>query len=102
MVQQTLVLMSQHIRLVRDRDWWVVEVDDHELFDFIDDFLTEETEAECVGISFDDPKLGTWNRAYFPGTDESHSILTDALARLDPAEIERIYRVNNPLRSGAT
>jgi hypothetical protein len=71
----------------------LVEVDDHELFDFIDDFLTEECGFDDATVVF--PTAGSVVHTIRLPPRYSMSDVTIALTKLDIGEAKRIYALNN-------
>ena len=86
--------MPSHIRVAPEDGRTIVQVDDEELFDFVDDFLTEE-----CGLDYDFVSTSTdgTRTIHFPD-ETSRDAVTAALERLDPREVERIFRINNPVK----
>jgi len=78
-----------------ERESTVIDIDDHELFDFVEDYLTEECDLEYATMQKIENQSKTVYRMKFP-TGISFSALQTALKRLDPAKIEEIYKINNP------
>lgn len=75
-------------------EWCIVVVEDSELFDFVDDFLTEECDLECEFLKFEDRHGGQIGTMYFP-LDLTLAAIEQSLLKLSPEEIERIYKLNN-------
>lgn len=68
----------------------VVEVADTELYDFVEDYLSEECDMEPCRGTHSDNGIPCVHRMTFPETVTIHA-LREALLKLDPDEIERIY-----------
>jgi hypothetical protein len=82
-----------HIRIENREGSVAVVIDDYELFDYVDDFLTERgleydhlSESEIAGR-----RIFTM---HFPATVLTEQIST-VLTQLPPDEIQRIWRLNN-------
>lgn len=73
----------------------VVEVWDYELWDMLDDHFNESCSLEIEEI-FHAKQAGEPNGFVFP-TAVSLAEVIAALNRLAPAEVERVFRVNNPV-----
>ncbi|MGK5027486.1 hypothetical protein [Janthinobacterium sp. RB2R34] len=72
----------------------VIVVEDYELFDFIEDFLGEECDlAYEYRISKERPG-GEIITMFFP-LGVAPEIIEASLANLSPAEVERVYKLNN-------
>ena len=81
-----------HIRTREEDGRVVLQVDDTELSDFVEDFLTEQ-----CGLDYQIVESAGRNRhaIIFPlGT--SIETVNSALSQLDRNDIERIFRINNP------
>lgn len=86
-----------HIRLGEEDGRVVVQVEDDELFDFVDDYLTETCDLAFESVRLSDSVEPT-NTMLFPiGT--VRDTVEVALRKLDPLEVERIFRINNPVGS---
>src|SRR4051794_21630506 len=83
-----------HIRCGEEGGRVIVQIDDDELFDFVDDYLTEHSDLECETVRFSD-SVETTNTMLFRVGTLRHKVEA-ALRKLDPLEVERIYRINNP------
>lgn len=72
----------------------VVSVEDYELFDFIDDYITEECDLDWQGKTVRKNAQGKVHTMHF---DAKHSLteVEGALLKLDPEEVEKIYAINN-------
>jgi len=84
-----------HIEIGHDQYGAVaVSVEDYELFDFIDDYVTEECELDWESKSIGENEQGEIHTMYF---NQKHTIeeVEAALLKLDQKEIERIYALNN-------
>lgn len=108
--------IQPHIKITETTDGIVLEVEDYELFDFIDDYLVEQgiwsyflypnypennlQEVEVYKVCF--PKKETvldfykdnlqHADFYFPTKEK----IIEALSKLSPEEIEEIFCLNNP------
>jgi len=84
-----------HISIGHDENGAVaVSVEDYELFDFIDDYVTEECDLDWMDKSQKENQQGEVHIMYF---DKKHDLIEveKALIKLDPLEIEKIYAINN-------
>lgn len=72
----------------------VLVVGDYELFDFISDYLGDECDLLHEFQSSEARPGGEVITMYFPLSVAS-AVVEQCLAKLSPAEIERIYRINN-------
>lgn len=70
-------------------------IDDYELFDFIDDYLTDECAIEYESSISIKRVGGEIITMFFPKSVSAHE-LESALLRLSVDEIEKVYRLNNP------
>lgn len=85
------MISSKHIDLRTTPKGAVVLVDDYELFDYIDDFLTDlGFISEFSGEEISDGR--PWYFMYLEG-DAAH--ISRALDGLSAAEVNRIWAVNN-------
>ena len=81
--------------VVNDLGHVVVEVDDYELFDFIEDYLTEECNLLSEWVS--SGEKGTPHAKWAMGFLAECAVeLNEVLGRLDARELERIFLLNNP------
>ena len=79
------------------RAW--IEVEDTELFDFVEDFLIEDHGLEYLGVrTHDEPGRATCHTMVFDG--DLLPKLRTALALIDPQRIHEIYLINNPDPAG--
>jgi hypothetical protein len=86
------VMELRYLRLKEEGGRLVLRVNDAELLDFIDDFLTEECDLlhdHMHGAGGDPDGL------LFPEGTQADLIVA-AIRQLNPAELERIFRINNP------
>ncbi|GAA4342494.1 hypothetical protein [Kangiella taiwanensis] len=84
-----------HIEIGHDQYGAVaVSVEDYELFDFIDDYITEECDLDWNSLSISENEQGEIHTMHL---DQKHTIeeVEVALLKLDQKEIERIYALNN-------
>lgn len=72
----------------------VVVVEDYELCDFVEDFLGDEFDVFYEHRTSKARPGGEIITMYFPLGVTSH-VIEAGLSRLSPAEIERIYQLNN-------
>jgi len=86
-------LQRDHLVIVESEDCLTLRIDDWELFDFIDDHLTDHdlehdyhTEERVGGVS--------WYVMHFH-SDIDATRLREVLELIDSEEIERIWRINN-------
>lgn len=83
-----------HVQLGEEGGRIVVQVADYELFDFVGDHLTETCEIAYESVRFAN-SIEPMNTMIFPfGTDRAK--VDVALNKLDPLELERVFRINNP------
>ena len=84
-----------HIEIGLDQHGAVaVSVEGYELFDFIDDYVTEECDLDWQGKTVKAVGSGEVHTIYF-NPKHSFDDVEQALLKLDPAEIDRIYALNN-------
>lgn len=84
-----------HISIAHDVDGMVaVSVEDYELFDYIDDYITEECGFDWLDKSQCENEQGEVHTMYF---DKKHAFeeVEAVLLKLNPLEIRRIYALNN-------
>ena len=85
-----------HISINRDSDERVtVEVEDTELYDFVEDHLIEVCDLEPLGVTSSDRGPLCVHTMSFP-TDIPIQTIQEALQKLDAEELERIFNLNNP------
>ncbi len=72
-----------------------LEIEDYELFDFIDDYLTEKCDIPCESRNSRERPGGEIITLYFPMGTTTQQI-EEKLVELPTAEIIRIYSLNNP------
>jgi hypothetical protein len=89
-----VVLPHIHAHMVDGRP--VVDVDDAEVFDFVEDELIERFDLEYEYLQHVEGS-GKTRMVYGPGT--SLQSVIDALCSIDPAELDRVYRLNNPIQA---
>lgn len=68
-----------------------IEIDDIELFDFIEDFLIEKCSIEYAFLT----DIKNKNRMMHFTDKYSFETLKSAIQKLDRDEIERVYKLNN-------
>lgn len=77
----------------------LVQVLDYELFDYIEDYLIEEYGIDYKYVRLDpivpESKKPQVTIMYFDENKFSLEQIKQALSKLDPQELERIYRLNN-------
>jgi hypothetical protein len=84
-----------HIQIGLNQDnRCLLVVDDYELFDFISDYLGEECDLPHDYQTSETRPGGEVVTMYFPSSVTATGI-EQCLSRLSPAEVERIYRLNN-------
>ena len=86
--------MSEHIQVEVVEGHVCVTVDDYELMDLVDDFLTEERDIESEYHIESVVRGRTVYTLHFPETVTLDSV-SKAIEELDPNEIERIWLLNN-------
>lgn len=86
--------MSEHIRIAVTGNHVCVAIDDCELMDFVDDFLTEERDLESKYHLESVVDGRTVFMLHFPEAVTLESV-SQAIQELDPDEVERIWRLNN-------
>ena len=86
--------MTEHIRIATEDDQVIVTVDDTELFDYVEDVLTEK--HDLVYEYLTTPMIGS-RRFYVMRFPKSVSLglVSDAIAELPSDEIQRIWLLNN-------
>lgn len=72
----------------------VVVVEDYELFDFVEDFLGDECDLSYEYRTSKKRPGGEIIIMYFP-LGVTPAVIQASLSSLSPAEIERIYELNN-------
>jgi len=83
-----------HVWIVVTDDRVALEVEDWELLDFIEDYLTETAALEYDVLVPFGGSPGRYRLVFREGT--SFPEVSDAVAALDPDELHRIFLVNNP------
>jgi hypothetical protein len=86
--------MSEHILVLVSGGHVCVSVDDYELMDFVDDFLTEKRDIES---DYQVKSIVNGRSVYtlhFP-ISVTLDAVSHAIQELDPDEIERIWLLNN-------
>lgn len=91
---EEIILELSHLKLFKS-EWKGLYflIEDTELFDFIDDYLTEECDIENLNIEQSQIEGRNRYRVYFQ--PEMEKKLTSELEKLDIDEIERIRKLNN-------
>lgn len=77
-----------------DENRCIVVVEDYELFDFIEDFLGDECDLPYEYRTSRERPGGEIITMYFP-LGVTPAVVEASLSSLSPAEIERIYKLNN-------
>jgi len=72
----------------------VIVVEDYELFDFVEDFLGDEFNLAYEYRTSKERPGGEIITMFFP-LGVAPEIIEASLANLSPAEVERIYKLNN-------
>ena len=72
----------------------VIVVEDYELFDFVEDFLGDECDLSYEYRTSKERPGGEIITMFFP-LGVAPEIIKASLANLSPAEVERIYKLNN-------
>ena len=84
-----------HIILTLEDDNSVVlSIKDHELFDFVEDYFTEECDLGDKFLIIQSQNRSGTSSMHF-GLKASLAEIEQALNKLDPKEILRIYALNN-------
>ena len=84
-----------HISIyINEFGYTIISMDDYELFDTIEDYLNEECDFNFEYVNIDEE-----NKKYEINLEKNYSFeeVRDVILKLDKEEIERIYRVNNPV-----
>lgn len=85
---------SPEITVTYNDLWPSIEVNDYELFDWLDDLFIEEFDLMPVSYAgLDKQDFGKIRMNFDPSV--SIEKLRSLIAGLDWAEVERIYRLNN-------
>ena len=85
-----------HISFGTDPDSYLyVTVEDTELFDYVDDYLTEECRIEYSNVTSSEINNVSIYTMIFPKETNVH-VLSKVIKDLPISEIERIYKKNNP------
>jgi hypothetical protein len=72
-----------------------VTVEDTEVFDYVDDYLTEECDIEYEHVVTSENNDIPVYTMYFPKETNIH-VITTVLMTLSVKNIEKIYNINNP------
>lgn len=72
----------------------IVVVEDYELFDFVEDFVGDECDSSYEYRTSQERPGGEIITMFFPLRISPEDIEA-SLSRLTPAEVERIYKLNN-------
>ena len=72
----------------------IVVLEDYELFDFVEDFLGEECDLSYEYRTSKDRPGGEIITMFFP-LGVTPEVIEASLSSLSPAEVERIYELNN-------
>ena len=72
-----------------------VKVEDTEVFDYVDDYLTEECDIEYEHVVTSENNGIPIYTMYFPKETNIH-VITTVLMTLSVMYIEKIYNINNP------
>ncbi len=84
-----------HIKVDQDNEGITkIEVEDTELFDFIEDYLTEDCDIEYDYMEMSKRNTLTVYTMFFSKNFPKEAIEA-ALAKLEPDQIENIFRINN-------
>ncbi len=85
----------RHIKVVQDNSGITkVEVEDTELFDFIEDYLTEDCDLKYDYMETSEKEALTIHTMFFQKKFPKEVIET-ALSKLETAQIESIFKINN-------
>lgn len=72
----------------------VIIVEDYELFDFVEDFLGDECDLSYEYRTSKERPGGEIVTMFFP-LGVAPEVIEASLSSLSPAEVERIYKLNN-------
>ena len=85
-----------HVNIGTDtKDVIFVKVEDTEVFDYVDDYLTEECDIEYEHVVTSENNGIPIYTMYFPKETNIH-VITTVLMTLSVINIEKIYNINNP------
>ena len=85
-----------HISFGTNADGYLyVTVEDTELFDYVDDYLTEECRIEYSNVTSSENNNVSIYTMIFPKETNVY-VLSKVIKDLSISEIERIYKINNP------
>jgi len=86
-------MKGKHIEIRAVEERIEVIVDDYELFDYVDDLLTDRgLEYEFTS---EEERDGRWFHKMHFGGDVTQAQLSDVVEAIPQDEIERIWRLNN-------
>lgn len=86
-------MSGPEIRFGREKEFLTLSINDYELFDFIDDYLTD-LDLLCEFLGEEKEKNQLWFIMYFP-PEIGDKKIKSAIASLDKNEIHRIWKLNN-------
>ena len=72
----------------------VIVIEDYELFDFVEDFLCDECDLSYEYRTSKERPGGEIITMFFP-LGVAPEVIEASLSSLSPAEVERIYKLNN-------
>ena len=87
-------MASLMITVGLERQHVVVTVNDGEVSDYIDDFLTEVVDIGGLWVAAEAPHNTSLRKFIFP-KDVRLETVEQALEQLDKAELQRIWKLNN-------
>lgn len=83
-----------HISIFISNDLPAFTTDDYELFDVMDDYLTEDCDFDFESLIYSDrPNKGHYTMEIESGI--TFDELVTSITKFDLAEIEKIYKINN-------
>jgi len=86
-------VQQDHVVVAESDGRLTLRIDDWELFDFIDDYLTDH-DLEYDYLTEEEVGSVRWNVLHFSRSIDP-ARLKEVLDLIDPDEIERIWRINN-------
>jgi hypothetical protein len=94
-MSEKILFEISHIRLKEVQNGELcIEVDDNELWDFVQDYLWDNFQLTEEYVEFPTARDSSPFKSYF-ATDVKAEELISALSKLDVQEVVRIYKLNN-------